>query len=183
MQHARGLEEFTVPETKPATEWILGEAVQKVSPKRRHSLIQGAIGAILRKWSRGRGDCGPEWRFRIAPPGEPARPLVPDLAFLSNERKAGLVGEDLEVPSVAPDIVVEILSPDDRPDRVASKRDTYLAAGTRLVIIVDPATRTLEAHEATGRTMFAGPSTFSTNRFPGLEIDLGELFREIDDES
>jgi Uma2 family endonuclease len=180
MQHARGLDEITVPETKPATEWILGEPAQKVSPKRRHALIQGAMSDMLRRWARGRGDCGPEWRFRIAPPGEPARPLVPDLAFLSNERKAGLSGEDLEVPRVAPDIVVEILSPDDRPDRVASKRDVYLAAGTQLVIIVDPSARSLEAYEAGGRTVCLEPSTFSTDRFPGLAIDLVELFREID---
>jgi Uma2 family endonuclease len=180
MQRTRHLDEITVPETKPATEWILGEAVQKVSPRRRHSLLQVALVEALRRWSRGRGDLGTEWRFRITPPGQATRPLVPDIAFLSNERKAGLVGEELEVPNVAPDIVAEILSPDDRPDRVDDKRATYLAAGVRLVIIVDPEARTLEAYDTSGHTTFAEPSTFSADHFPGLEIDLAALFGELD---
>jgi Uma2 family endonuclease len=181
MHRAPDLREISVPETKPATEWILGEAVQKVSPKRRHSILQGALVGIVRHWARGRGDTGAEWRFRITPPGERPRPLVPDVAFLSNERKAGLTGEDLEVPKIAPDIVVEVLSPDDRADRVRSKRETYLAAGTQLVIIVDPDARTLDAYTAEGLTSYAEPATFSSAHFPGLEVDLAQLFSEIDE--
>ncbi|MBD5634855.1 MAG: Uma2 family endonuclease [Candidatus Eremiobacteraeota bacterium] len=179
MYQAGDLQEITVPETEPATEWILGEAVQKVSPKRRHALLQAALVGVIRQWSRGRGDAGTEWRFRISPPGERPRPLVPDIAYLSNERKTGLTGDDLEVPRVAPDLVVEILSPDDRADRVASKRETYLAAGTRLVIVVDPDTRTLHAYDAAGCATFVEPATFSSTVFPELEIDLAEIFREI----
>ena len=101
--------------------------------------------------------------------------------FFPNERKAGLAGEDLEVPRIAPDIVVEILSPDDRADRVRSKRETYLAAGTQLVIIVDPDARTLDAYDAKGHTCYTEPGTFSSARFPGLEIGLTLLFSEIDE--
>ncbi len=180
MGNAPDLHEIVVPQTEPETEWILGEAVQKVSPRRTHGVLQFAMAARLHAWAAGRGIVATEWRFRITPPGERPRPLVPDVAFLSNERKAGLTGELLEVPFVAPDIVVEILSPDDRADRVASKRDTYLAAGVRLVLIVDPASRAIDAYEATGRTTFARGSRFSTTLFAGLTIDIETLFAEID---
>jgi Uma2 family endonuclease len=180
MQRDVAVVEWTVPETKPATEWILGEAVQKVSPRRSHALVQCAMAQLLRTWARGRGECGLEWRFRITPPGGPTRPLVPDLAFLSNERAAGLSGEDREVPPVAPDIVVEILSPEDRADRVASKREVYLAAGTRSVLIFDPRDRTLDAFTPSGHTRLTAPAVFASEAFPGLEIDLAALFGELD---
>lgn len=114
-----------------------GRAVQKVSPKRRHALLQAAMAECFRRWARGRGEVGTEWRFRLAPPGEARRPLVPDVSYVSFARLVGLVGEDLEAPPIAPDIVVDILSPDDRPDDVAAKREVYLAAGAQLLLIVD----------------------------------------------
>jgi Uma2 family endonuclease len=181
MGNASDLREIVVPDTEPETEWILGEAVKKVSPRRRHAVLQLALASLLRSWARGRGIVGTEWRFRITPPGERPRPLVPDVAYLSNERKAGLTGELLEVPFVAPDIVIEVLSPDDRAERVASKRDTYLASGVRLVLIVDPDARTIDACEASAQTTYAGGSTFASPHFPGFVIDVTALFAEIDD--
>jgi Uma2 family endonuclease len=174
------LQEIVVPDTEPETEWILGEAVQKVSPRRTHGVLQFAMASRLHAWAAGRGTVATEWRLRISPPGERPRPLVPDVAYLSNERKAGLHGELLEVPFVAPDIIVEILSPDDRADRIASKRDTYLAAGVRLVLIVDPVARVIDAWETTGCTTFGNGATFTTEAFPGLTIDVEALFAEID---
>ena len=181
MAHVPELDEITVPETEPETEWILGEAVQKVSPRRTHAVLQGALAAELRAWARGRGSVGTEWRFRITPPGERPRPLVPDVAFLSNERKAGLSGELLEVPFVAPDLVIEILSPGDRADRVESKREIYLAAGVRLVLTVDPEARTVQADDTRGHTTFGRGEAFSNATFPGLIVDIDRLFSELDE--
>jgi hypothetical protein len=74
------LHEIVLPETEPETEWILGRAVQKVSPFRTHARLQLTLGAALLAWAEGRGEVGSEWRFRVAPPGEVRRPLVPDVA-------------------------------------------------------------------------------------------------------
>lgn len=49
----------------------------------------------------------------------------------------------------APDLAVEVLSPDDRPRAVQEKIGHYLAAGTRLVWVVDPRRRSVTVH-ATG---------------------------------
>ncbi len=72
-------------------------------------------------------DVGTEWRFRASPPGEDVHPLVPDIAYLSYERLRPLSPRDREVPPVAPEIVVEILSPDDREKDVIEKRRVYFA--------------------------------------------------------
>jgi Uma2 family endonuclease len=80
------LHEIVLPETKPETEWVRGRALQKVSPQRDHSRLQGAMTMRLDRWAAGRGEVGPEWRFRVAPPGEVRRPVVPDVAYVSNER-------------------------------------------------------------------------------------------------
>jgi hypothetical protein len=79
------LHEIVLPETKPETEWVRGRAVQKVSATYWHATLHGLIFAALRDWAdAGRyGRVGTERRFRVAPPGEVVRPLVPDVAYLS----------------------------------------------------------------------------------------------------
>ncbi|MFZ0364918.1 MAG: Uma2 family endonuclease [Candidatus Cybelea sp.] len=141
------IREIVLPETEPETEWVRGRPLQKVSPQRTHSLLQGALTMQLNRWAHGRGEAGPEWRFRVAPPGEVRRPLVPDVAYVSDERLRPLSDEELEVPPLAPDISVEILSPDDRRVDIDSKIDVYLRAGSLLVIVVDPQSRAVELHD------------------------------------
>ena len=64
---------------------LLGRSLQKVSPQQPHALAQGVCFAALHAWAQ-LHDCGSvetEWEFRIAPPDETRRPLVPDVAYLS----------------------------------------------------------------------------------------------------
>ncbi|HEY1868265.1 MAG TPA: Uma2 family endonuclease, partial [Candidatus Cybelea sp.] len=92
------LHEIVLPETKPETEWVRGRALQKVSPQRDHSLLQLQVAMRLSLWGKGRGEVGTEWRFRVAPPGGVRRPLVPDVAYISNERLRPLSDEELQIP-------------------------------------------------------------------------------------
>jgi Uma2 family endonuclease len=136
--------EIVLPETKPETEWVRGRPLQKMSPQRDHSLLQAALTIRLNRWAAGRGEVGPEWRFRVAPPGEVRRPLVPDVAYVSNERLKPLSDAELQIPPLAPDVAVEILSPDDRRADVDDKIGAYLRAGSSLVMVVDPQQRVVE---------------------------------------
>lgn len=173
--------EIVVPETKPATEWILGHPVRKVSPKRRHSLLQGWWIEHLRPWARGRGLTGPEWRFRVAPPGEPLRPLVPDIAYISYERLGDAEGEERESPVVAPNVAVEIVSPGDRVAYLQHKIAVYLAAGTDAVIAIDPKPRTLTIHDANGARVLGAADTFAHDALPGFTFALRDMFAELDE--
>jgi Uma2 family endonuclease len=181
MDAGSAVREIVLPETSPETEWVLDRPVQKVSPTRRHAVLQGAMLARLREWARGRGQVGTEWRFRITPPGEITRPLVPDVAYLSYERLKALSVAERETPRLAPDIVVEIRSPDDRPADVNHKRDVYLAAGAGLVLIVDPDRRTMDVFDAiTGHREYNDRGVCSPEQFPGLVLPLAEIFAELD---
>ncbi|MBV8197505.1 MAG: Uma2 family endonuclease [Candidatus Eremiobacteraeota bacterium] len=171
--------EIVLPQTKPETEWVRGRPLQKVSPQRTHSWLQGAITVELTRWSEGHGRVGPEWRFRIAPPGEMRRPLVPDVAYLSNERLRTLTDEELEVPSIAPDVAVEILSPDDRRIDVDDKIHTYLRGGSLLVIVVDPMRRVVELHDP-GETMVVDETgTIAHAALPGFNYAVKNLFEVL----
>jgi Uma2 family endonuclease len=174
------LHEIVLPETKPETEWILGHAVQKVSPFRTHARLQLTLGAALLAWAEGRGEVGSEWRFRVAPPGEVRRPLVPDLAYVSNARLIGLSGRDLELPPFAPDVAGEILSPDDVPAHVAHKISVYLASGSELVIVVEPHDRSVRLHDRDGVRVLHGDDVLQHDALPGFALALPALFRAID---
>ncbi len=95
MREPMSIHEIVLPITKPETEWILGRAVRKVSPRRTHALLQGEFSEHLAQWAKGRGDVGTQWRFRIAPPGEVRRPVVPDVAYV-----AALPGFSLALPAL-----------------------------------------------------------------------------------
>ncbi|HEY0614141.1 MAG TPA: Uma2 family endonuclease [Candidatus Elarobacter sp.] len=174
------IHEIVLPETKPETEWILGRAVRKVSPRRTHSWLQRELVLALAAWARGRGHVGAEWRFRVAPPGEIRRPLVPDVAYVADERLRGLHGYDLEIPPFAPDVAVEILSPGDRSRSVEHKIGVYLASGASLVMVVDPRHRTVAVHDARGARVLGDADTVTHDALPGFSLSVRELFAAAD---
>jgi Uma2 family endonuclease len=51
---------------------------------------------------------------------------------------------------MAPDLAVEVLSPDDRPGEVLEKVADWLKAGCRLVWVVDPERRLARIYRADG---------------------------------
>ena len=174
------IHEIVLPETKPETEWILGRAVQKVSPYRTHAKLQVLLGTALSAWAEGRGDVGSEWRFRIAPPGEIRRPLVPDVAFVANERLVGLEGTDLDAPPFAPDVAIEILSPGDRMQGVEHKIAVYLAGGAAVVIVVDPSDRSVRLHDSRGVRVLRGDDVLTHPALTGFALPLSALFATVD---
>jgi Uma2 family endonuclease len=170
------IQEIVLPETKPETEWVRGRALQKVSPQRTHSRLQGALTMRLDRWAAGRGEVGPEWRFRVAPAGEVRRPLVPDVAYVSNERLRPLSDKELEIPPLAPDVAVEVLSPDDCRADVDDKIAVYLRAGSSLVIVVDPQQRAVELHDRAETARLDETGTIAHWALPDFLYPLRELF-------
>ena len=173
------LHEIVLPETKPETEWVDGRALQKMSPTYDHARVQALLAAALSDWAdEGKyGRVGTEWRFRIAPPREIVRPLVPDVAFLSY---ASMPREtprtDVQIPLAAPTVAIEILSPDDRPRDVAHKIETYLAAGTSAIFVFDPREATVAIFDgAPVRTLREG-EMLEHSALPGFALDLAAFF-------
>jgi len=73
----------------------------------------------------------------------------PDIAFVRKERlpTGPIPTSYLEF---APDLVVEVLSPGDRPGEVLAKVGDWLEAGARLVWVIDPDRRLARVYRADG---------------------------------
>ena len=108
---------------------------------------------------------------------DPDTVRAPDVLFLSHERNASRTRQDgfLEV---APDLVVEILSPTDRPDELQRQLGEYFAAGVRLAWVVDPAQRGVRVYDArvAPRWFASGDLLIGDDVLPGLELPVDELF-------
>lgn len=82
--------------------------------------------------------------FRIARNPDTVR--APDAAFVRAERVVETPGY-FEGP---PDVVFEVVSPNDSYTEVNEKTIEWLRAGARAVVIVDPRTRNINVHRADG---------------------------------
>ena len=77
----------------------------------------------------------------------------------------------------SPEVVVEILSPENTKPEMVHKRDLYLRAGTEQFWLVDPDRRTIEIHFKDGRTMVASEGIVDCEGIAeGLKMDLEKLF-------
>jgi Uma2 family endonuclease len=138
------LEEFlTLPEEQPPLEFINGLVTQKVSPKGRHSVLQTAFVQRLNESAR---------------QGKPARALtelrvtfadasvVPDISVFRWERiPVDASGEIADTFLEAPDIAIEIASPDQSITALVRRCLWYVTHGVQVALLVDPADHSLLA--------------------------------------
>jgi Uma2 family endonuclease len=82
---------------------------------------------------------GFRWPSRLA--DRPDNVRSPDVSFVAVGRFPD-EREPVGFPALAPDLAVEVLSPDDRRSEVLEKVGEYLDNGTRLVWVIDPDKRT-----------------------------------------
>ena len=88
-----------------------------------------------------------ETGFRLA--SDPDTVRAPDAAFVCQAR-LDAVGAVAGYWPGAPDLVVEVVSPGDRYGEVAEKVADWLAAGTQMVVVVEPQQRTVAVHRTRG---------------------------------
>ena len=92
---------------------------------------------------------GAETGFKIAMSPDTVR--APDIAFVRRERipESGI---PKEFWPGAPDLAVEVLSPDDRAKKVNEKIDDWLASGASAVWVVNPKRRIVTVHRSQKET-------------------------------
>jgi Uma2 family endonuclease len=76
------------------------------------------------------------------------RVRLPDVAFVTSERLAALPKPRPAIPSIGPDLAVEVLSPSNTPAEIRQKLKEYFESGTRLAWVIDPATRRVAVYVA-----------------------------------
>jgi Uma2 family endonuclease len=172
------MHEIILPDAKPALEWVNNRVLQKVTPKRKHALAQTEFASALRNWTheRGNGMAGTEWHFQVRPPGEIGRTLVPDVAFLSYDRMPFEEQEASEIARIAPDVVVEVRSPEDRQRDIDEKIRVYLAAGTTIVFLVDTETKTVTMRDAQTTRIMHVDDVLEHPTLPGFSLRVRTLF-------
>lgn len=126
----------------------------------------------------GRGRSGTEWDFLLTPPGEHAKQLVPDIAYVSYERIAYDDDAAAEIPRVAPNVAVEVLSPGDRRDVRREKIRIYLAAASDLVLFVDPEQQAVTSFDTFGERRYVADETIEHPAMPALKFSLADIFRK-----
>lgn len=134
------LDEFLqLPETKPASEYIDGQIIQKPMPQGKHSTIQGKLVSTINGIfsSKRIARVFPELRCSFA-----GRSIVPDIVVLPWERiPRDKNGDIANVIPTYPDWIIEILSPDQSQTKVTGKILHCLKQGTLLGWLIDPAER------------------------------------------
>ena len=125
-------------EESPAWEYIDGIAIQKPMPKTRHSMLQKRLLTEVDSHSE-TYTALPELRCTFA-----GRSVVPDVAVIAWERiPVNEVGEPEDNFMAAPDWSIEILSPDQKANRVIDNLLHCIKHGCRLGWMLDPDDRSV----------------------------------------
>ncbi len=171
MSHATlvSLEEYLKECYESDREYIDGELVERNMGEADHGALQGLITAWLLNRRKKLGIyVFTEARTQISP----TRFRIPDIAVTTRKAKGRLLTEP-------PFLCIEILSPEDRANRLEDKIDDYLQFGVAYVWIIDPRKR--RAWEYTREARREAVSFLST-RDPEIKLPLADLFAELDEQ-
>jgi hypothetical protein len=167
---ARGID------SKPYLEWLDDVESVAVSPNPAHAVVAVTFASIIDRNGSAFGTAMAEVHVRI----DARTVLLPDVAFYQYETFRRLSVAEQLLPTVPPDLVAEVRSPNDRPGFREEKIRRYLAWGCPLVFDVDPASRTVVVHTQNGRRRLVASDRFQEFAVPWLAFDVHELFQRLD---
>ena len=134
-----------LPETKPASEYIDDQIVQKPMPQGKHSRLQDKFGkAINTAVESSKIACAfPELRCSFG-----GNSIVPDIAvFIWSQIPIDSSGEIANVFPLAPSWTIEILSPGQRHTKAIKKILRCLHYGTQIGWLIDPDDKSVVVYE------------------------------------
>ena len=101
---------------------------------------------------------------------------APDVAFIRAERR-GETATARFIPG-APDLAVEVLSTHDTHRSLAAKAADWLAAGARLLWVVDPEARTVTVHRPGAEPLVLGEDERldGDDVVPGFRLPVADIF-------
>ena len=101
---------------------------------------------------------------------------APDVAFVAHDRLQDFA-DDVGYLPLAPDLVAEVVSPSDSSSAVEAKVQSWLDAGVRLVLAVDPQNSTIREYRPNGQIrVFSEGVVDLDNVLSGFALDVIELF-------
>lgn len=111
----------------------------------------------------------------------PTQIRIPDVSFISWETLPGPKIPEAQVPRLAPDIAIEVLSPSNTKREMERKRADHFTAGTLELWEVWIPNREVTIFCANGGIhSFSDADTLTTAVLPGLKLVVAHMFAELD---
>ena len=165
----QSLEEYLLTSYNPDCDFVDGHIEERNMGELEHSTVQIAVGAWF---FNHRAD----WRIRVASEYRTRvsefRVRIPDVSVFFHSDPAE------KVRTTPPLIAIEILSPDDRMNRVIKRLEDFLAMGVQNVWLLDPMERVAYTLTVEGLRLVDG-ARISVPDSP-IYIDLPEVFSALD---
>jgi Uma2 family endonuclease len=175
-QRVTAEELLAMPSGEPC-ELIAGQIVMRTLPGCEHGDIVVTIATLLRahvaknKLGKVLGKVG----FVIS--RDPDTVRAPDIAFVRRDRQPK---DPRKYFPGAPDLAVEVISPSDRLSDVDDKTQQWLDAGTPLVWVVWPSTRSVTVHRPgqAPRILHEQDPITGEEVLPGFQCRVADFFEE-----
>lgn len=179
-EDSAGLEAFLrLPEIRPALDYYDGRAIQKMSPKLRHSIIQSKLHLKLFEHTgpENLGETYIELRCTFR-----GSSYVFDLSFFLQERLLAPELDERADVTIAPDLVVEILSPGQTVGQSKKKMGSAIRGGVRSVWLIVPKHEQIVIFHAEHKpeTLGCGDVLTGKDVLPRFALSVGEIFGWLD---
>jgi Uma2 family endonuclease len=130
-----------LPETKPASEYIEGNIVQKPMPQGKHSILQTRLVMIINAILMEQCIATAFTELRCTFGG---RSIVPDVSIIKQENiPEDENGEIANTFDFAPEWMIEVLSPEQSSTKVVKKILHCLQHGAEVGWLIDPAEKSI----------------------------------------
>ncbi len=178
-RQAMTAEEFLVlADDGCSCELVKGELCTTTLGSFEHGRVAANIGYLIGRYVA-RNDLGDvlaaKTGFTLARSPDTVR--APDVAFVRQDR---IPSEDQrhKFAELGPDLVVEVVSPNDRPAEIEEKVREYLEAGVRLIWIAHPGTRTVQEYRpsAERRDCSSSDELDGYDVLPGFKCEVAAFF-------
>lgn len=170
-----------LPDDGQRRELIEGVVITMSPAGGEHGEIALDVGGPLRQHVKANGlgrTFGAETGFILA--RDPDIVLAPDAAFVSRER-AEAIGRVRGYLPLAPDLAIEIISPNDLYTEVQEKVATWLKYGTRMVVVLNPRHRAVTVYRTPTevRHLTIEDTLDGEDVVPGWRVPVRELFASV----
>ncbi|MGH8569674.1 MAG: Uma2 family endonuclease, partial [Gammaproteobacteria bacterium] len=179
VEHSERLtaEEFYAHPGRDGAELVRGMMRVSEPPGGFHGVLAGRLAAklVAHVEQHGLGTVLVESGYLLR--RDPDTVRGPDLSFITAARLPADRMPIAFIP-IAPDLAIEVLSPEDRPGEIEERIADFLEAGTRMVWVVDPSRRRVLVHRRSRppRMVGAGGALDGEDVVPGFRLSMVELF-------
>jgi Uma2 family endonuclease len=150
-----------------------GEVVKVPPPRAIHVFIQNLPVHWMTSAAAGKGEAMAEFPYR---PAANLQFWYADVAYLPREDWQAMRGQDY--PVYAPPLIIEVLSPSNRPAKIQRQRVAAFSGGTREFWVADPERRTVEVSlPGSPSRIYGVEETVPVAALPGVVLPVSKLFQ------